>query len=260
MSKLETPMVLRWWSESGLSGILAEESPLVAKSGLTQRRRADAVAVLDSSGRQAVVDWRELPALKGRDVVVVQAKASPLCAPLAGQAVGSAWLLHRHSPNSVRSVLLCTSDDADLRPLVEAHGVEVVVMPEFGGRPFAYPADGERLAIWGDRVGGVLRENFELTDGPRPHRAHAVHVDEAPTGRGSRTSLEGLDVQVLTSARSGSKGGTSFGMYTIGMALLHRELARKRGATSVTTKILTTTTDPTMADMCVDLGIEFEEV
>jgi hypothetical protein len=49
-------------------------------------------------------------------------------------------------------------------------------------------------------------------------------------------------------------------MYTIGMALLHRELARKRGATSVTTKILTTTTDPTMADMCVDLGIEFEEV
>lgn len=260
MSKLETPMVLRWWNESGLSGVLAEEWPLVAKSGLTQRRRADAVAVLDSAGNRMVVDWRELPALEGHDVVVLQAKASPLCAPLAGQAVGSAWLLNRHSPNSVRSVLLCTADDADLRPLVEAHGVEVVVMPEFGGRPFSYPADGERLAMWGNRAGGVLRENFALTKGPRPHRAHAVHVDAAPALRGSRTSLEGLDVHVLTSARSGSKRGTSFGMYAIGMALLHRELARKQGAAAVTTRILTTTTDPTMADMGVDLGIEFEEV
>jgi len=191
MSKLETPMVLRWWSESGLSGILAEESPLVAKSGATQRRRAD---------------------------------------------------------------------HADLRPFVEARRVEVVVMPEFGGRPVSCPADSERLAIWSDRVGGVLREIFAMTDGPRPHRAHAVHVDTAPTGRSSRTSLEGLDVQELTSARSGSKGGTSFGMYTIGMARLHRELARKRGAAPVTTRILATTTDPTVAGMCVDLGIEFEEV
>jgi len=48
-------------------------------------------------------------------------------------------------------------------------------------------------------------------------------------------------------------------MYTIGMARLHRELARKRGAAPVTTRILATTTDPTMAGMCVDLGIEFEE-
>lgn len=55
------------------------------------------------------------------------------------------------------------------------------------------------------------------------------------------------------------QGGTSFGMYTIGMARLHRELARKRGAAPVTTRILATTTDSTMAGMCVDLGIEFEE-
>lgn len=179
-------MVFRRWDESGPSGVLAEESPLVARSGATQQRRR--------------------------------------------------------------------ADDADLRRFVEAHGVEVVVMPGFGGRPVSCPADSERPAIWSDRVGGVLREIVAMTDGPRPHRARAVHVDTAPTGRSSRTSLEGLDVQELTSARSGSKGGTSFGMYTIGMARLHRELARKRGAAPVTTRILATTTDPTVL-ACASISV-----
>lgn len=49
---------------------------------------------------------------------------------LAGQTVFSKELLKRFKPRSIRSVAVCTADDAVLRPLLERHkGCEVRVYP-----------------------------------------------------------------------------------------------------------------------------------
>jgi hypothetical protein len=73
-------------------------------------------------------------------VIVVQAKASRLGMYLMGQALFSAELIRRFRPASVRSVALCTADDAVLRPLLEPYPhVEVVVMGEFGSSRLRRP-------------------------------------------------------------------------------------------------------------------------
>ncbi len=253
-------MIEHWWAGSGLSGVIAEEYPIVAKSGPTQRRRADAVAIIDSASTQRAVTWREQSALAAKDTVVLQAKASPLCAPLAGQAISSLWLVRRHRPASVRSILLCTADDPVLRPLVEGYGVEVVVMPEFAHGPFARAADHDRVTAWHAGVGGTLWRNVALTKRPSALRAHGLHTDHPDLGEKPPGSLDGLDVTVVTAVSRQPKGGTSFGMYAFGMALLYRDLARQRGAATVRSTILTETTDPTIAALCADFGIEVEEV
>ena len=67
----------------------------------------------------------------GKDIVVIQAKAMRLGMYLMGQAVFSAELMKRFEPRSVRSVILCTKDDALLRPLLAPFpDVEVVVMEQ----------------------------------------------------------------------------------------------------------------------------------
>ena len=259
MSKYETPMIDRWWADSQMSGVMAEEYPLVAKSGLVQRRRADGVAVLDTAGEQRTVDWRDLPDLTGKDVVVVQAKASRLCAPLAGQAIGSAWLLEKHAPASIRSVLLCTQDEPTLRPLVEDRGIEVVVMPEFARGGFHLTPSPSRLEAWHQRVGGMLWRQLPDTAWPPLLRPHALHAHVAESVTTAPAALNGLDVTVVTAPRIQSKGGSSFGMYAVGMALLYRDLARRRGAVA-SSVILTETTDPAMGQLCANFGIGVEQV
>lgn len=66
--------------------------------------------------------------LRGRDVVVIQTKAKRLGLYLMGQCLFSRDLVLELGAKSVRSIALCTKDDAVLRPLLEAHeGCEVVV-------------------------------------------------------------------------------------------------------------------------------------
>ncbi len=66
--------------------------------------------------------------IRGKDVIVIQTKAKRLGMYLMGQCLFSRDLVLQFGVNSVRSVALCTQDDATLRPLLEAHeGCEVVV-------------------------------------------------------------------------------------------------------------------------------------
>lgn len=61
---------------------------------------------------------------------MVQAKAHRLGMYVMGQAIFSADLIRRFGPASVRSGILCTLDDAVLRPLLDRFPeVEVVVIP-----------------------------------------------------------------------------------------------------------------------------------
>ena len=67
--------------------------------------------------------------IRDRDVIVIQTKAQRLGMYLMGQALFSKQLVEQMGPRSLRSVALCTKDDATLRPLLEAfEGCEVVVV------------------------------------------------------------------------------------------------------------------------------------
>ena len=127
MSRRETPMIRRYWETVG--GTLIPEFQVVPRSSATGRRLVDAVIL--TAGPRKQMHWTEV-GIEGHDIIAVQAKAHRLGMYLMGQAVFSAELLReRFRPASVRSVILCTFDDAVLKPLLKKYpGVEVVVMSE----------------------------------------------------------------------------------------------------------------------------------
>ena len=66
--------------------------------------------------------------ITNRDVIAIQTKAKRLNMFLMGQCLFSRDLVRAMGSRSVRSIALCTEDDAVLRPLLEAHeGCEVVI-------------------------------------------------------------------------------------------------------------------------------------
>ena len=114
MSKLETPMILKYWEEVG--GTLITEFQVVPRTHGTGRRLIDAVILPALPKRRA--HWREQE-IDGLDVIAVQAKAHRLGMYLMGQAVFSVRLLRkRFKPKSVRGVILCSADDEVLRPML----------------------------------------------------------------------------------------------------------------------------------------------
>src|SRR5690242_15378412 len=123
MSKLETPMTRRYWEWMG--GTLLEEYCVVRRRPGVGPRWVDGIIILDGDHRIAS------PAdvsLDGRDLIIVQTKASRLGMYLLGQALFSRELIMAGSaPRSVRTVALCARDDAVLRPIAERFGIEIVV-------------------------------------------------------------------------------------------------------------------------------------
>ena len=130
MSRLETPITRAYWRRVG--GTLVEEFPLVQRGGGHAPRWIDALIFPNGEHRIAKASEVEID---GADVIVVQTKAGRLGMYLMGQAVFSRQLmLTRFTPASVRSIALCTRDDAVLRPLLLAFpGVEIVIMEKGEG-------------------------------------------------------------------------------------------------------------------------------
>jgi hypothetical protein len=125
VSKHETPMTRWYWQQVG--GTLIEEFCAVCGSRSCGVRLLDGVIVKDGPfvmARQSEIS------LKGRDIIVVQAKARRLGMYLMGQAFFSAQLMRAFEPRSVESVALVLGDDEVLRPLFEQYpGMRVVVCP-----------------------------------------------------------------------------------------------------------------------------------
>ena len=125
MSKHETPMTRWYWQQVG--GTLIEEFVAIERTSTCGRRVLDKVIIKDGEFR--IVQQAEV-SLAGRDVIVIQTKASRLGMYLMGQAFFSAQLLQRFKPRSVVSVALCSRDDAVLRPLFEQYpNMQVVICP-----------------------------------------------------------------------------------------------------------------------------------
>ena len=123
MSKHETPLTRWYWGKVG--GLLIEEFPVVNSSRTSGRRCLDGLIVL---GEPTSLSTSKHYDLTGKDVIVIQAKAKRLGMSLMGQCIFSRDLVLQLGASSVRSVAICTKDDAALRPLLEAHdGCEVVI-------------------------------------------------------------------------------------------------------------------------------------
>ena len=100
-----------------------------AMKGVQSRRDVDGVVILGGAHRIASADEHAGVSLDGRDVIVIQTKATRLNPYVFGQALLSMDLIRmRWAPRSLRSVLICTADDPDLRPVIGAFpNVEVQV-------------------------------------------------------------------------------------------------------------------------------------
>lgn len=124
MSKNETPLTRRYWATVG--GTLMEEFPAVRRGPDQGSRLLDGVVIL--RGPHVIAKPNDVP-IAGRDIVVIQTKASRLGMYLLGQALFSRHLMEPFGPKSIRSVAVCTRGDAVLEPLAAQYGIEVVVFP-----------------------------------------------------------------------------------------------------------------------------------
>ncbi len=121
-------MTLAYWERVG--GTLIEEFVIVSPGEGRGIRLVDALILPDGPKDRLVGDAKLRVSLEGRDVIVVQTKASRLGMYLLGQAYFSKLLVERQfKPRSVRAVALCTATDAALAPLAREHDVEVEAMP-----------------------------------------------------------------------------------------------------------------------------------
>ena len=122
MSKKETPLTRRYWQSVG--GALIEEFPAVLRTESSAQRLLDGVIVLCQA--KAIVKHSDID-IKGKDIIVIQTKASRLGMNLMGQAIISAKLMERFEPRSIRSVAICTAGDKVLEALLPEYGIELVI-------------------------------------------------------------------------------------------------------------------------------------
>ncbi len=126
MSKKETPLIRKYWSQVG--GTLIEEFPAVRLTRHNSQRYIDAIII---SGEETKIAKASEISLEGKDIICVQAKSSTLGMYLMGQAFFSPELLKKFKPRNVLSIALCTKDDSVLRPLLERYNnMKVVIVTE----------------------------------------------------------------------------------------------------------------------------------
>ena len=124
---LEPLMVDKYWKETG--GTLISQFQMVKRTASCGNRVADALIILGGKHHKLLGRARGEVDIKGKRVVVVQAKAGQLGMYLMGQGVFSAKLMKRFKPKSVKSVMLCAENDAVLEPLLaQFRDVEVRVI------------------------------------------------------------------------------------------------------------------------------------
>lgn len=129
MSVHETPITRRYWRRhwKPVGGCLIEEYLIVQRRWDASPRWVDGLIVLPEKPKRARAGTSSSE-LEGRDVIAVQTKAKRLDMPLIGQAYCSLRILKRHHKvRKVRSIALCTPDDAILHPIAKSLGIEVVV-------------------------------------------------------------------------------------------------------------------------------------
>lgn len=145
----ERPLTRRFWEKRG--GILIEEFPAVPQDRRNghEHRNIDGVIVYSAGRRRVIekgdaleVDGKRIRdpkgtnpckiriRVKGKRIVVIQTKASPLSMSLLGQTLFSGHLMEKFEPSSIEMVALCTKSDTVLGALAERYNIRVEVEQE----------------------------------------------------------------------------------------------------------------------------------
>ncbi len=118
----------RWYWQQ-VKGTLIEEFVAIRGSGTSGKRLLDGVIIQD--GEFKVARQSEI-SVEGKDLIIIQTKASRLGMYLMGQTLFSIELMKQFKPRSMKSVALCSQDDEVLRPLLEQYpDMQVVICPKF---------------------------------------------------------------------------------------------------------------------------------
>ncbi len=230
MSLRESPITREFWqNELGGQGTLYEEFRAVEKQpGVRSWRDLDGVVVLEGPPE---IQTRGRRCLDGEDIVIIQTKAAPLNPHVFGQALLSQDLIQmRWSPSSVRSVLLCTADDPDLRAVTnEFPGVEIHIRRgqrgSFGLRRL--PADEVRRHVTNR---GTFVASIQLT---RRFVIKGILVPDPGIAdrRPIREMVAGQHVTTVHSEKRGGKPAIT-GMYIAGEVIAAQKLLTQMGAAS----------------------------
>lgn len=108
-----------------MGGALYEEYPLVQGRRDRGWRRVDGMIILGEPARLLSAEFP--PDISGKDIVLLQSKASRLGMSLLGQALFSRELAMMLGPRTVRTLAVVTSNDTLLEPLAAKYGIEVFV-------------------------------------------------------------------------------------------------------------------------------------
>jgi hypothetical protein len=187
--------------------------------------------------RIAAPGERGLLSLDGKDVIVIQTKATRLKPYVFGQALLSMDLIRqRWVPRSLRSVLICAADDAELRPIAGRSPICKYGLSRqaactttdcgAGPAPAAEVASRARAPVV---VPAKLSSRLSIDDVLIPG---AGDVRRSPLAR----LVVGQDVTSIHS--SADRGSAGIGMYIGGEVITAQALLTAMGATSATSVIL----------------------
>lgn len=238
MSRRESPITRAFWEEVlGKEGTLYEEFRAVEEErGIQSRRELDGVVVLGDPPR---VVPRGRRCLDGEDIVVIQTKATPLNPYVFGQVLLSKDLIRmRWSPKSIRSILICTADDPELRPVTdEFPEVEVFVRPGPVGS-FRLPRlPDERIRQLAQDRGASFIAPARLTRRFMIDAVLFAGSDEA--GEGSLQEIvPGRHVTTVHSEKDRNGRPAIIGMWVSGEVIMAQQLLARMGAASAHSIIL----------------------
>lgn len=125
MSKHETWRTRQYWNNIG--GLLIEEFVAIRGSKENGSRVIDGLIVL---GEPKGIHTGKFFNIEGKDVIIIQTKASRIGMYLLGQAFFSKFLVAKHNPKSIKCVAICGRNDSIIQELALDHDIEVVVIEE----------------------------------------------------------------------------------------------------------------------------------
>jgi hypothetical protein len=238
MSIHETPLTRKFWEENlGGEGSLYEEFRAVEAAGEAQSwRDIDGVVVLGDRPGRCIPRGRR--SLNDQDVVVIQTKAAPLNPYVFGQALLSRDLIcRRWTPSSIRSVLICTADDPELRSITdEFPEVEVEIMDGHVGSFGLSRIAGAAMKLADQRNMAVLKAPAQLARRFRIDGVLAPALETTP-GTPVAEQVAGKDVISVHSERN-SRGPKRLGMWIAGEIIVAQRLLAKMGAASTHSLVL----------------------
>lgn len=247
MSSNEDPLVESYWlrhypRERGKGALILNYTVEYPRKGDNYSKRLIDGVILPNEP-WGKLKCRDFPRseLRGKEIVIIQAKAHRLGMCLMGQAVFSPNLFRRHGAIPVKNVAICGTNDESLKPLLPQvkpylknlyYEVEVEPDPQKGISPerdnSTYDENRIRLYFESEvktNSKGAIVWRYPLTD---VYSAHAVILPDEGDGhteyRGVKVPLKGKRVIIAHTTPN------RLGMYVMGQAIFSAELLRSEAA------------------------------